>query len=209
MNIKYLSILLAVIGIIALYAASTLSQPAEIELSELPNYEGKEVIITGIVTDYYLTRQGSQMIYIKQNNITTKIFSEEAHDIERGDQIRAQGSVQKYQGNFELMVNNKNYITVLQKWDKETISLKQLSSQPEKYNNLNINVTGKIKETYGTLFLLTDENNQHSLTVIVSNSSNLNLEKNQEILIHGKFTYDRENLRYQLLTSNQKIFFIE
>lgn len=203
MKLKHLSIIFAIIGILLLYSISTLSKPQQIDISKIPEYEGKEVIITGIVTDYFQTQQGSQIITIKQNNNTTKIFSEETIEIEKGDQIQAQGEVQKYQGEYEIIVNNKKHLEILQKWETETTTLKQLTEHPEKYINLNVNVTGKIKEIYENLIYLTDENNTYTITVTFSNLTEKNLQNNQKITIHATFEYNEKNFRYQLKNKNK------
>jgi DNA/RNA endonuclease YhcR with UshA esterase domain len=202
MKLKHLSILFAIIGILILYSLSTLSKPKPISISKIPEYEGKEVIITGIATDYFTTQQGSQIITIKQKNHTTKIFSEEAIDIEKGDKIQAQGGVQKYQGEYEIIVNNKDYLKIIKKWDRDTTTLQQLTEKPEKYINLNVNVTGKIKEIYGNLIYLTDINETYIIPAVFSNITQQNLQTNQKITIHATFEYDETNFRYQLKSKN-------
>lgn len=202
MKLKHLSIILAIAGILLLYSISTLTQPKQINISKIPKYEGKEVIIEGIVTDYYLTKQGSQIISVKQNNDTTKIFSEEAIKIEKGDKIQAQGGVQKYQGEYEIIVNNKDYLEILEKWETETTTLQQLTENPEKYMNLNVNVTGKIKKIYGNLIYLTDVNDTYTIAVTFSNITAENLQTNQKITIHAIFEYNEKDFRYQLKSKN-------
>jgi len=209
MQLKHIAIILTAIGIAALYLVSTFSKPTAIQIEDLSEYEGKEVIINGVVIDYYETAQGSQIITIKQNNDTAKIFIEDKKEIQIGDTIRAQGSVQKYQGEYEIIINDKKYLTITQKWDEETITLHQLAENPEKYKNLNINITAKIEKTYGDLAHITDENNTYSLPLIIQNTKNQTIQKNTKINIRGQFIFDKQNLRYQIETTYEKITFYE
>ena len=74
MSIKYFSVIFSIAGITILYLISTLSQPAVIELCEIPDYEGKQVTTEGTVINHYSTKHGSQIITIEDNNITTTVF---------------------------------------------------------------------------------------------------------------------------------------
>ena len=75
MKLKYFSLAFSISGILVLYLLSRLSHPAIIDIYELPNYEGKQVTIEGIVTEYYLTRYGSQVISIEEQNASAKVSS--------------------------------------------------------------------------------------------------------------------------------------
>ena len=91
MKLKYFSLLFSIAGILILYFLSKLSQPPLIEIHEMPDYEGKQVIIEGVVTNYQVTKHGSQIITIKDDNDTTTIFVEGETNIEYGDRIQATG----------------------------------------------------------------------------------------------------------------------
>ena len=74
MKLKHFSLLFSILGILLLYFLSRLSQPPEVGVHELSGYEGKKVIVVGTVTNCQTTRQGSQIIKIKENNASATIF---------------------------------------------------------------------------------------------------------------------------------------
>jgi len=195
MQLKYLSIIFSVAGIALLYFLSTLSQPTLIDLNEIQKYEGKQVIVEGIVTEYYTTKFDSQIITIENNNFSTKIFIEGKTDIDYGDKIQATGEVQIYNGEWEVVVNNQRFVRVLQKWQNITIPLKQLAETPERYDGLNVNVTGYADAIYDTYFYLADSEGKYSL-VIIYNSMNYNFTTGQKICVAGKFVFDSDDFRY-------------
>lgn len=198
MKLKYFSLLFSVIGILVLYFLSKLSQTPLIEIHELPDYEGKQVIIEGVVTDYQVTRHGSQIITIENNNATTTVFVEGKTNIEYGDKIRVTGEVQKYKDDWELVVNDNRFVTILEKWHNISFPLWQLAEKPTKYLDLNVNVTGYIESISNTYFYLVDIEKKHSLIVFYKLSKNITIFPGQKVSASGKFSFDEENFRYQL-----------
>jgi len=210
MQLKYLSIIFSVAGIALLYFLSTLSQPVSIDLKDIQNYEGKQVIVEGIVTESYTTTLGSQIITIENNNFSTTVFLQGETDIEYGDKIQATGEVQIYNGEWEVVVNNKRFVSILQKWQNITIPLKQLAETPNIYNGLNVNVTGYADAIYDTYFYFTDIDKKHPI-VVICNPLKYNFTTNQELSIAGKFVFDSDNFRYILEVGdepNQGIFVV-
>ena len=145
MKLKYLSLLFSVVGILILYFLSELSQPPVIEIHKMPDYEGKQVIVDGIVKDHRVTKYGSQIITIENNNDTTTLFVEGITDVEYGDKIRVTGVAQKYKGGWELVINDKELLKILEKWCNISFPLWQLAENPTRYLNLNVNVTGYVE----------------------------------------------------------------
>ena len=202
MQIKYLSIIFSIAGIILLYFLSTLSQPTIIDLSEIRKYDGKQVIVEGIVTESYTTKYESQIITIQNNNYSTKIFIEGETDIDYGDKIQATGEVQAYEGEWEVVVNNKRFVRILQKWQNITIPLKQLAETPEKYENLNVNVTGFVDTVFDTYFYLFDSEEKYSIIVVHNPFTQGPFTAGQKLYVNAKFVFDSENFRYKLETGD-------
>jgi len=202
MQIRYLSLIFSIIGIASLYFLSTLSQPILIELKDVPKYEDKNVIVEGIVTEHHLTSYGSQIITIEDDNISMIIFVEGKTDIEYGDKIQATGKVQKYKGDWEIVVDNDDFVKVIQKWQNISIPLWQLSASPTKYEGLNVNVTGYIDMIYDTYFYLTDSEDNHSI-IVFYNPSKYNIHSGQNVSVAAKFSFDNEEFRYRLDASEE------
>jgi len=203
MKLKYFSLFFSITGILLLYLISKLSQIPLIELNEMSDYEGKQVIIEGIVTEYQFSKQGNQIIQIKSDNSTAIIFVEGETDVEYGDKIRAVGEVQKYGTDWELIVNNINFVKTLKKWHNTSIPLWQLAESPSKYLNLNVNVTGHIESISNTYFYIVDLEKKHSLIVFYKLLKNITIVPGQEVIVLGKFSFDKEKFRYRIELSEE------
>ena len=88
-----------------------------IDLNETPNYDGKQVTVEGTVTEHRTTTYGGQIIEIKdlESSYKITIFVEEETPVEYGDKIQVTGKVQKYKGEWEIVVDNVRFVKILQK----------------------------------------------------------------------------------------------
>jgi hypothetical protein len=204
MKLKHFSLLFSVIGILILYLLSRVSQPISIDINEIQNYEGKQVIVRGIVKDHYETKHGSQIIKIEGNNTTLSIYIEGKKDIEYGDKIQATGEVQKFQDEWELVINDGSDVKILRKWNNISIPLRQLAKNPTKYLDTNVNITGYIESISNSYFYLVDFENKHALLVYYILSKNVTIYPGQRICVSGLFSFDEENFRYKLDICDEK-----
>lgn len=198
MKLKYFSLIFSIAGIILLYFLSTLSQPIIIELYEIPEYEGKQVIVEGIVTEHHTTSYGSQIITIESDNATVIVFAEGETNVEYGDTIQVTGKVQKYKGDWEIVVDNERFIKIVQKWSNITFPLWQLAENPAKYDGLNVNVTGFVDMVYDAYFYLVDSEEEYSVIVFYNPSEQDALYPGQKVNVAARFIFDVEDLRYKL-----------
>lgn len=203
LQIKYFSLLFSIIGIILLYFLSTLSQPTMIKLSEIPEYEGKQVIVEGTITEHYTTSYGSQIITIEDDNITTTVFVEEIISIEYGDIIQVTGVVQRYKGDWEIVVDNERFVNIVKKWQNITMPLWQLAENPTKYDGLNVNVTGYIDMVYDDYFYLIDSDDEYSIIVYYTFQQYSDLYPGQKVNVAARFTFDVGDFRYKLEVSEE------
>ena len=201
-QLKYFVVILSVVCIALLYFLSTLSQPIIIELNEVPDYEGKQVIVEGTVTEHYITTFGGHIINIKdmdnQSNFEVIVFVEEETMVEYGDKIKATGKVQKYNDEWEIVVNDARFVEILQKWSNITFPLWQLAENPSKYVGININVTGVVERDYDSYFYLIDSEEQHSIVVSYDSSKFHNFTQGDNVYVRGQFVYDEETLRFKI-----------
>jgi DNA/RNA endonuclease YhcR with UshA esterase domain len=198
MKIKYLSLVLSIIGILLLYYLSTVSQPTSIQLNDIEKYEGKEVITTGIVTDYYTTSYENQIITIQSNNTSATLFCETPAQLQQGDHIEATGTVQQYQGTWEIIVDRPESIRIIRSWTNITIPLSTLATYPERYIGRNLNVSGYIDTRYDTYFYITDNESKYQLIVTYTSSFNISIIPGKPCNIHAYFTYDPSHTCYML-----------
>jgi len=198
MNLKRISILFATLGTLFLYFLSILSEPVIVNIEDLPKYEGKKVTTKGIVSDYFTTKYASQMITIRGNNFTAVVFLEGTCDVEYGDEIQITGEVQKYMGDWEIIVDNKKNLKIVEKWDNISFPIWQLAQKPSRYLGLNVNVTGYIESIFDSYFYIVDIENEHSLVVFYGSYSGVSLYPGKKVCVSAKFLFDEKNLRYKL-----------
>ena len=198
MKLKHFSLIFSTTGVLLLYLLSTLSNPASIELSEISKHEGKKITTEGIVTDYHTTTYNNQIITIKNNNTSAIVFLEGETYVEYGDLIEATGKVQKYEGEWEIVVGDVRFIKILRKWNNFSFPLWQLAENPERYEELNVKVTGYIDLVYDTYFYLIDEDDSYSLLVFYNFLEQDVLTPGKKVSVSAKFYFDENDLRYKL-----------
>lgn len=198
MKLKHFALIFSSVGIFILYLLSLFSQPINVNLNEISEYEGKEITTEGLVTAYYTTRYGSQLITIEENNGSATVFIEGEIDVEYGDRIRATGEVQKYKNSWEIIANDERDVKIIQKWHNISFPLWQLAENPAKYRNLNVNVTGYVETLTKTSFCLVDLKEKHSLTVFYNSLEKHEQYTGKKVSVAGKFYFDEKNFEYVL-----------
>jgi hypothetical protein len=202
MKLKHLAVVFALTGTFLLYFISTLVQPTTIKLEQIPSFEDKRVIATGIVAEYYTTQYGSQLITIRDENFSVTVFLEGEVDLEYGDKIQAAGQVQKYKDAWEIIVENIKDIKILEKWKNTSFPVWQLAQRPTKYLGLNVNVSGWVDAVFDNYFYLKDIENNNTLLVFYN--ANPFLYRGKSVFVSGKFLFDEQNLRYVLVVNEEE-----
>jgi hypothetical protein len=201
MKFKYLVIYITVGSLLGLYLLTLLSQPIQVNLSSLQTYNGQQVIVQGMVTEYRTTSYGTQLITIRdtQNNTTSAtIYLEGNITVEYGDLIQATGEVQQYKNQWELMVNSPQCIIILQKWPTRSFPIWQLALNPEHYLDTNINVTGIISQTGLSSYILTSADGEYSIDVLYQSKCPHGASKGDLVSVAARFLYDPTICRYLL-----------
>jgi len=201
MKFKYLIILIAIASLVALYFLSLVSHPSLISLSALPTYNGQQVIVQGVITEYRTTTYGTQIITIRDlgnstNSVTLYIEGEVS--VEYGDTVQAIGEVQQYNEQWEISVNNPQFVTILQKWDNQSFPLWQLAENPDKYLGTNVNVTGIVTQKHESSFSLTDPEGKYSIDVSYDSSRPHQFSKDDSVAVAGRFLYEQKTFQYVL-----------
>jgi cytochrome c-type biogenesis protein CcmE len=204
MKFKYLIILIAVVSLVALYFLSLISHPVLISLSTLSTYNGQQVIVQGIVTEYRTTTYGSQIITIndRENSINTvMLYIDGTVPVEYGDVVQATGQLQQYKEEWEVVVNNPHLILILQKWSNLSFPLWQLAQHPEKYLDTNVNVTGFAAQTYDSSFVLSSMDGKYSIDVSYLSSCPHQFSKGDTVAVGARFVYNDATFQFSLRTA--------
>ncbi len=180
--------LVAVAGIIFLYLLSFFSQPYTPNLQELWKYEGKEVIVKGVVKN-----KMDDIIEISDGEARAIIFFEDNENIEYGDEITVKGRVGEYGNEIAIYAES---VEVIRKWNESTISLPYLAENFEKFIGMNVNVTGYIYSKYNGYFYLTDEYSDYRIRVFCNES--IAFERYERVWVKGLFDYSPKTLSFFL-----------
>ena len=190
----------AVVGIVVLYLVSAVSQPENMGLEEIKSMEGKEVVTEGIIRYKYQTKLDNTILRIMDDNASVSVFVSGDVDAEPGDEIRITGIIQEYRDENWIMASD---IEILKKWDEGWIELRQLKSNPEKYDGVNINITGYAVSIKRNEFYLSD--NISKIKVEIVKSIVLPAE-NQKIFVNGKMEYDENRFEYFIKLDRYGVF---
>jgi len=202
---KYIVILLSIGSLFLLYALSTLSQPSSISLSQVPSFEGRQVIVTGTVTEYRTTSYGSQIITIQEtgtlDSSTCALYIEGETPVEYGDIVQATGIVQQYKSDWEIVVNNPKFVTIRQKWSNISFPLWQLAMNPAKYVETNVNVTGIIEKISVSSCSLSDQEGRYIIIIYIDRSQCPSLVIGDAVTVRARFVFEADTFSYALHTT--------
>jgi hypothetical protein len=214
MKFKYLIIVITIGSLSGLYILTLISQPTQINLSTLHSYNGQQVIVQGVVTEYRTTSYGTQLITIRETQNSTNsvlLYLEGNITVEYGDTIQATGEVQQYKNQWEIIVNSPQRINILQKWNALSFPLWQLALNPEHYKDTNVNITGIISQTGLSSYILTSMDAEYSITIQYQSTCPHDATKGDHVSVAARFLYDPTTCRFILLATenNHGIWKIE
>jgi DNA/RNA endonuclease YhcR with UshA esterase domain len=201
MKFKYLVIFITVGLLLTLYLLTLVSQPILVSLSSLQNYNGQQVIVQGIVTEYRTTTYGSQLITIREIQNSTNsamLYIEGEVTVEYGDIIQATGEIQQYKNQWEIIVSDPQMIIILQKWNAISFPLWQLALHPENYLDTTVNVTGIVSQTGLSSCTLASSDGEYSVDVLYQSSCPHDFSKGDAVTIGAEFLYDPTTCRFFL-----------
>ncbi len=201
MNRLFSSLLFAISGVTVLYLLSIYIQPIPINISEVQNFDEREVRVEGEIIDISVTDQNYQVIKIKgvgKDSSSTTIFSEECLNVSYGDIIRVCGRVERYKGLWEI-VASPDKITILNHSNPQSVPLWKLSLDIDQYKDRNINIAGSFIKISENKIRLYDKNKEYSIQVVVSPSQIVDIDSNSCICVNGRVFYNKQSFSYYVL----------
>jgi hypothetical protein len=198
-------IIFSVLGIGMLYGVSLLLVPPTVPLDEIPRYEGSSVRTRGIVTDVSGTEYGHVLVRLAANQTALLLFvtpsdqSGIVNDLSYGDEVVAEGRVQVYRGEYEL-VTAEHAIATVNTSANRIVFLPQLASEPKRFEGARIRVAGTVEDLYTTVLYLADGTGTYRLRVKPGSGALVisELQEGEKIVAEGVFSYDSTELRYEL-----------
>ena len=195
MNIVYISSIFAAAGLLVLFIIGELTEPPEIELNEISEYEGEKVIVRGVVTEIYLTSGGNTVLLLSDGVNEIKVFAFGKRELFMGDRIAVRGIVQRYEDSYEILAD---HIYVLERKCTE-VKLWQLAENPLEYLNDCINLPCYIARIDDYELVVKDGN--YTLTVIYPLISTEKLDKGDRVRVTGRFLYNPEKFSFYILST--------
>ena len=201
MKFKYIILVVSLVSLTLLYLLAGLSQPPTIRLADAPRYEGQHIIVIGRVQTYQQTSTGAQLITLSDpdTDATLALYTTQPATIGYGDLIQADGTIEKYQGTWELAIDTTQAITLLEHDNASLCPLWQLAQDPHKYQDATITTTGLVDTTTKASFTLKDPNGTATIPVYGAATQPT---KGTLVLIHARFLFDPGTFRYTLHLTN-------
>jgi hypothetical protein len=201
---KIIVIAFSLMGVCVLYYISLVITPPFVPLNEVAFHEGTIIRTRGVITELSVTESGNVLIKLAGNQTELPLFfdsstaRQELLNLSYGDEIEVEGKVQVYRGSYELLASEGGMKMVTQ--DHDTAFVSQIAVQPEAYEGRKIRVVGYAEDVYTHVFYLCDETGSYRMRVRVmdADSSISTLQEGDKILAEGVFSYDAQNMRYEL-----------
>jgi hypothetical protein len=203
-NVGKLVIIFSLLGVCLLYGISVFVTPPFVPLDEVAPHEGSVIRTRGVITDFSITESGNMLIKIEGNQTELPIFvnsgagRSELLNLSYGDEIAVEGRVEVYQGEYELVVSGNAIKKVT---PRSTISfVSQIAVHPEEYEGRKLQVVGYAEDVYQRVFYLRDETGDYRLRVklMATDRPISELHEGDKIIAEGVFSYDAQNMRYEL-----------
>jgi DNA/RNA endonuclease YhcR with UshA esterase domain len=200
-----LVIIFSLVGVSVLYTLSVFVNPPLVPLDEVSSHEGAVIRTRGVITAFSLTESGNVGMKIEGNGTELLIFvnskvdgSKELLNLSYGDELEVEGSVEVYQGEYELIVSGNG---IKKLTSGSTISfVAQIAVDPEAYKGRKIQVAGYVEDVYQRVFYLRDETGTYHLRVkLVDTDMPISgLQEGAQIIAEGVLAYDAKTMRYEL-----------
>lgn len=155
-----LAISFAIAGVLFLYLYSALIAPPSISISDVWKYDGKEVIVKGVVKKCY-----GNVVEIADGNASVAVYTKQQYDY--GDYIKVRGIVEC--GNDAIIYPDK--IVILKKWNKNVVGVSYIAESPEKFAGIKFVLRGMVYSISSSYITITDENGFYRARLYCKNNS--------------------------------------
>ncbi len=195
-------IIFSLLGICILYGISLFVEPPYVPLKEVAVHETALIRTKGVITDLSVTEYGNVRMKIRENQTELLIFVDstdkrnELLNLSYGDKVEAEGRVQVYEGRYELVASGNAIKKLTHESDISFVS--QIAMRPAEYEGRRISVAGYAEDVYKRIFYLSDEKGKYRMRVKADDIPISELQKGDKIIAEGLFSYDPENMRYEL-----------
>ncbi len=194
-------IIFSLLGVCLLYGISLFVTPPFVPLDEVALHENEIIRTEGVITEFSVTEYGNVLMKLEGNQTELMLFVESLNDrkellnLSYGDEIEVEGRVQLYRGEYELVVSGNAIKKMTPGCNISFVS--QIAAHPEEYKGKKIRVAGHADDVYTRVFYLRDETGNHRMRVATTSSIS-ELQEGDKIIAEGVFSYDAEDMRYEL-----------
>ncbi|MEA2074719.1 MAG: hypothetical protein U9O85_03160 [Euryarchaeota archaeon] len=195
-------IIFSLLGVCVLYGISLFVTPPFVPLDEAALHENEIIRTEGVITEFSVTEYGNVLMKLEGNQTELLLFVESMNDrrellnLSYGDEIEVEGRVQLYRGEYELVVSGNAIRKVTPGSNISFVS--QIAAHPEEYKGKKIRVAGYVEDIYTRVFYFRDETGNHRMRAKATTSSISELQEGDKIIAEGVFSYDAQNMKYEL-----------
>lgn len=203
-NVGKIVVIFSLLGVCILYGTSLSITPPLVPLDDVAPYEGSVIRTRGVITDFSTLRSGHVLMTIEGNQMELPIFvpseakNEKLLNLSYGDEIEVEGRVNVYRGKYQLVVSGNAIKKVTSGGNIYFVS--QIAERPAEYEGRKLQVVGYVDRVYKRIFYLSDERGDYRLRVklMAGDIPISKLQKGDKIIAEGVFSYDAQNMRYEL-----------
>ncbi len=203
-------VIFSLLGVGILYGISLTSVVPYVPLEEVAvgTHDGAFIRTKGLLIDFRATEYGN-LLTITRNKTELLIFVDSTNarngllNLNYGDEIEVQGRVQLYKGRYELVVTESALkLKKACNENKSAVSfVSQIARHPGEYEGRRISVMGYAEDVYKHVFYLCDDEGGNRMRMRVKAKTGIpisELQKGDKIIAEGVFSYNPENMGYEL-----------
>ncbi|MCK4614930.1 MAG: hypothetical protein KAU14_09010 [Thermoplasmata archaeon] len=201
-RLRIITVIGVVAGILLLYLYSLHLDPEKVSISELEDYEGRYVIVSGKVVEVN-ERSGGTTLTLSEDNATARVFLDSNDEnLQVGDRVEVMGKVSSYRGGYSISVSGRGTLKVLDRWERDLLTLPALSENPWGYVGQNVNVSCKIdskryeKGNYSYFYVADSEVEDYSLVVYIYDLDVQHLPEGEAVFLNARVEYNPERMSF-------------
>lgn len=149
-RVYIIGVITAALVLIAILAViSFLGEPKEVDLEDLGEYEGEEVIVKGIVVEMEKEEYSTKLLIFQDGTVTRAYVEERTDKAEVNDRVRVRAEVYRSGSTYALQVVGENSIEVLGDAEPVEVQPGEIGEHADEYVMMDGVVVGFSENDWG------------------------------------------------------------
>lgn len=201
----------ALLGLLVLEQVARWQEAPRAELDELGAYEGRTVVVRGIITEVRPLDSGGWQLEMSEGTVSTSVFAPNLeHTPFVGDLVEAQGLVKWYRGSWEIDCQS-GQVRVLKSANRGSITHAELARAPQAYVGSSLTLRGEVRylsnrSDNGLELLLFSLDAEHGLNVSIAPTLVGALSPimvGDQVTLQGLLEYHAQRFQYRLMVQDE------